>query len=67
MDALSDRYAVTIAPDEVLALQREYLTEAMTAIPLMPLYWGARPVLTLKELKGVRGSSVWNLFEWSKD
>ncbi len=67
LDALSDRFAVTIAPAEVLALHREYLTEAMTAIPLMPLYWGVRPLLTLKEVKGIRGSGGWNLFEWTKD
>ena len=43
------------------------ITEAMTALPLMPLYWGARPILSLKDVKGIRGSGGWNLFEWTKD
>jgi peptide/nickel transport system substrate-binding protein len=66
-DALSDRIAVTIGATERLAVHREYITEMMTELPLMPLYWDLKTVLALKNVKGIRGGDAWGVFEWTKE
>ncbi len=71
VDELVDRLAVTIETDQQVEIERELLRVVMGGVAMMPLFWRVDPYLTLKGVRGMRGSVVleatWNIFEWDRD
>jgi ABC-type transport system substrate-binding protein len=71
VDALYDKLAVTIAPDERLALHKALLQEVLGDVAYIPLYWEYSPILALKGVRGVGGlvdnANTWSVFEWTKE
>jgi len=66
VDRVLERLAVTISRGEQIPLHRELLWEWAGDVSFMPLYWLVDPVLTLASVKGVRGRTTWNVFEWDR-
>jgi len=66
VDRILERLAVTISRGEQIPLHRELLRERAGDVSFMPLYWLVDPVFALASVKGVRGRTPWNVFEWDK-
>lgn len=69
VDALLDKFAVTIDPRERLPLHRELLKEQMEDLALMPLVWEILPVLVRKGLTGPRiagNEGTRHIYQWDK-
>ncbi|MBM2810779.1 MAG: hypothetical protein HW416_1538 [Chloroflexi bacterium] len=71
VDDLYDKLAITVNPDERVALHKTLLQEVFGDAAYIPLYWEYSVTLALKNVRGVGGlvdnSSTWNIFEWNKD
>jgi peptide/nickel transport system substrate-binding protein len=67
-DEILDRLAVTIDPQEHLALRREQNQIVIGDLARYPLYWEPRPVLSLRSVVGdlYPYNTTWNVFEWDK-
>jgi peptide/nickel transport system substrate-binding protein len=66
-DALLDRLLVTVDERERVALHRQLLQEGLNDVLAIPLYWQTDPVFALRGVRGLKGSSTWNMFEWDVD
>ncbi|MBI4213272.1 MAG: hypothetical protein HY534_03105 [Chloroflexi bacterium] len=70
VDAILDRLESTIDPRERIVAHRELLQEQLGDLALIPLYWGASPVLALDDVSGIRDNSAtnstWNVAAWDK-
>lgn len=70
VDALFDRLAVTINPNDQTALHGELVQALMGDVVIMPLLWTVLPVLQMKGVKSHQtadGVTTWNFFEFDKD
>jgi peptide/nickel transport system substrate-binding protein len=67
LDSILDRLIITIDDRQRADLHRQLLQEGMGDVLVLPLYWQADPILSVKGVKGIRSSSSWNMFEWDKD
>lgn len=71
VDALYDKLAITIEPNQRVDLHKQLLEEALNDVSIIPLWWEYAPILALKGVRGIGAlidtSNTWNVFEWSKD
>jgi peptide/nickel transport system substrate-binding protein len=66
VDALYDRLAITIEPGARLELTRQLLSETMSDVALMPLYWSTKVWLAVADVRGIKDGGTWNAFEWDR-
>ncbi len=71
LDALIDRFRVTIPRGERMQVARQIVAHLTDQLPVLPLFYDATPSLIANRLKGVTtltgsedGRQTWNVHEW---